>query len=135
MPCFLQLAPIGLDDDRLDNRGRRFMRQLLGDRRQLGAPRAARRSSSRMAAAAFLGRDETPCVALEAPFVLWLPSQSRGEFRLEAGGAGDRAVDPRRFPVWRTVGDSGAWRRILRPLLARIVDRRFGREDERAAAR
>src|SRR5260370_23823594 len=37
--------------------------------------------------ASFLGRDEAT-MALDAPFVLWLPSQLRGEFRLEAGGEG-----------------------------------------------
>jgi AraC-like DNA-binding protein len=67
--------------------------------------------------ASFLGREET--TALEAPFILWLPSQARGEFRLEAGGAGIALSVLDDF-LWRTVGDSGMAAH-LRPLLTRIA--------------
>src|SRR5260370_18372437 len=68
--------------------------------------------------ASFLGRDEAT-MALEAPFVLWLPSQLRGEFRLEAGGDGMALSIADDF-LWRTVGDSGMAAH-LGPLLPRMA--------------
>src|SRR5260370_25692717 len=56
--------------------------------------------------ASFLGRDEAT-MALDAPFVLWLPSQLRGEFRLEAGGGGIALSVADDF-LWRTPGDRGS---------------------------
>jgi AraC family transcriptional activator of pobA len=66
----------------------------------------------------YLGRDEA-AIMLEAPFILWLPSSARGEFRLEAGGEGVALSILDDF-LWRTVGDSGMAAH-LRPLLARIA--------------
>jgi AraC family transcriptional activator of pobA len=68
--------------------------------------------------AAFVAREE-PALPLEAPFILWLPSSARGEFRLEAGGEGIALSVLDDF-LWRTVGDSGMAVH-LRPLLARIA--------------
>jgi AraC family transcriptional regulator, transcriptional activator of pobA len=67
---------------------------------------------------AFVGRDEAG-VELKAPFILWLPRLSRGEFRLEAGGEGIALSILEDF-VGRTVGDSGLAAH-LRPLLARTA--------------
>ena len=58
-------------------------------------------------------------IDLKAPFILWLPRSSLGEFRLEAGGEGVALSILEDF-VWRTVGDSGV-AMTLRPLLDRIV--------------
>lgn len=66
--------------------------------------------------ASYLGREEA-AILLEAPFILWLPSSARGEFRLEAGGEGIALSVLDDF-LWRAVGDSGMAAH-LRPLLAR----------------
>ncbi len=68
--------------------------------------------------ASFEGRDGAD-IDLKAPFVLWLPASSLGEFRLEAGGEGVALSILEDF-VWRTVGDSGVAMH-LRPLLDRIA--------------
>jgi AraC family transcriptional activator of pobA len=68
--------------------------------------------------AAFVERDGAE-LTLKAPFVLWLPRSSLGEFRLEAGGEGIALSILEEF-VWRTVGDNGVAIH-LRPLLDRIV--------------
>jgi AraC family transcriptional activator of pobA len=68
--------------------------------------------------ASFAGRDGV-AIALQAPFLLWLPQSSLGEFRLEAGGEGVALSILEDF-VWRTVGDSGV-AAPLRPLLERIA--------------
>jgi len=65
--------------------------------------------------ASYAGRDEA-AFELKAPFVLWLPRQSRGEFRLEAGGEGIALSILDNF-LSRAVGDSGMAAH-LRPLLA-----------------
>jgi AraC family transcriptional regulator, transcriptional activator of pobA len=58
-------------------------------------------------------------IELKAPFALWLPSSSRGEFRLEAGGEGIALSVLDDF-LWRAVGGSGLAAH-LRPLLERIA--------------
>ena len=68
--------------------------------------------------ASFIGRDERT-IELKAPFALWLPSASRGEFRLEAGGDGVALSVLDDF-LWRIVGGSGLATH-LRPLLGRIA--------------
>jgi AraC family transcriptional activator of pobA len=68
--------------------------------------------------ATFDGGDDG-AIELKAPFVLWLPSRSRGEFRLEAGGEGIALSVLDDF-LWRTVGGSGLAAH-LRPLLDRIA--------------
>jgi AraC family transcriptional activator of pobA len=85
--------------------------------------------------AAFSGRAGGN-IALKAPFVLWLPSPSRGEFRLEAGGEGIALSLLDDF-VWRIVSDSGLAMH-LRPLLDRVAvattDRIASRLDEFGAS-
>jgi AraC family transcriptional activator of pobA len=68
--------------------------------------------------ASFAARDERD-IALNAPFILWLPSSSRGEFRLEAGGDGVALSVLDDF-LWRTAGGSGSVA-YLRPLLGRVA--------------
>lgn len=68
--------------------------------------------------AAFEGSDGGH-IELKAPFLLWLPSSSRGEFRLEAGGEGFALSVLDDF-LWRIVGGSGLAAH-LRPLLGRIA--------------
>ncbi|WP_158812440.1 AraC family transcriptional regulator [Methylocapsa sp. S129] len=68
--------------------------------------------------ASFGGRDGE-AIALKAPFTLWLPSSSHGEFRLEAGGEGIALSVLDDF-LWRIVGGSGLAAH-LRPLLDRIA--------------
>jgi AraC family transcriptional activator of pobA len=68
--------------------------------------------------ASFVARDERT-IELKAPFALWLPSASRGEFRLEAGGDGVTLSVLDDF-LWRIVGGSGLAAH-LRPLLGRIA--------------
>jgi AraC family transcriptional regulator, transcriptional activator of pobA len=67
--------------------------------------------------ASFEGESRT--VELKAPFILWLPSPSRGEFRLGAGGEGIALSVLDDF-LWRIVGGSGLAAH-LRPLLDRIA--------------
>ena len=68
--------------------------------------------------ASFGGRDERD-IELKAPFILWLPSSSHGEFRLEAGGDGIALSVLDDF-LWRTAGGSGLVA-YLRPLLGRVA--------------
>jgi AraC family transcriptional regulator, transcriptional activator of pobA len=68
--------------------------------------------------ATFDGGDDG-AIELKAPFLLWLPSRSRGEFCLEAGGEGIALSVLDDF-LWRTVGGSGLAAH-LRPLLDRIA--------------
>ena len=68
--------------------------------------------------ASFAGRDGAD-IELKAPFILWLPRSSLGEFRLEAGGEGFALSILEDF-VWRAVGDSGVAVH-LRPLLDRVA--------------
>jgi AraC family transcriptional activator of pobA len=67
---------------------------------------------------AFAGDDGTS-VELTAPFMLWLPRLTLGEFRLPAGSDGVAASIAESF-VLRTVGDS-AVAAHLRPLLGRTT--------------
>jgi AraC family transcriptional activator of pobA len=68
--------------------------------------------------ASFAARDERD-IELNAPFMLWLPSSSRGEFRLEAGGDGV-AISVLDDFLLRTAGGSGLIA-YLRPLLGRVA--------------
>jgi AraC family transcriptional regulator, transcriptional activator of pobA len=66
----------------------------------------------------FIGDDGTT-VTLTAPFMLWLPRLTRGEFRLPAGSDGVVATIAENF-ILRTVGDSPVAAH-LRPLLSQIA--------------
>ena len=68
--------------------------------------------------ASFVGRDGAD-IDLTAPFILWLPGSSLGEFHLAAGGEG-LALSILEDFVSRAVGDSGV-AMTLRPLLGRIT--------------
>jgi AraC family transcriptional activator of pobA len=68
--------------------------------------------------ASFVGRDGGQ-IELKSPFVLWLPSSTHGQFRLEAGGEGITLSVLDDF-LWLTVGGSGLSIH-LRPLLERIA--------------
>jgi AraC family transcriptional regulator, transcriptional activator of pobA len=63
--------------------------------------------------------DDGMTLELTAPFILWLPQLTTGEFRLPAGGNGVVASIAESF-ILRTVGDS-AVAAHLRPLLSRAT--------------
>jgi AraC family transcriptional regulator, transcriptional activator of pobA len=69
-------------------------------------------------AGTFAGDDGTT-VELAAPFMLWLPRLTAGEFRLTAGSDGVIASIAENF-ILRTVGDSPV-AALLRPLLSRTT--------------